>query len=588
MIASPLLVRRSLYLLAILACAWALIALATGGLGWMIGPLRLSSRQPLRPAIVGVVAALFYARRFSRVEQDKDGRWLLRSMQWALLLGPLLAIVLGFVVGIHYGSFAAAGSDSYGYVSQAPLWLKGNLHIRQPWVQQMSWPAREWSFAPLGYRPSSLDGTIVPTYAPGLPMLMAIFLAIFGGNGPFYVVPVLGAVALCVTYLLGVEITRSRSVAAGAVFLLLCSPVFLAHLMLPMTDVPMAAGWTMVLYFALKEPRPKPLAAGLVAAAMLLMRPNLLLLAGAPVVAWLWPCIRGRNSWQNGAKDVLMFAIGVAPAVVAVALINWRLYGSPLESGYGGLSGDMYELGRWPQNLRVYLKWLVQSQTVLVSLAALPFFARDALRSDSGRSSARAGVAALLALSLISYLFYYVFDVWFYLRFLLPALPALFVLMAAGIRAIAMRVPLALRAPVAVLLVCGCVPFNLRFAFDNRIFHQQEFEQRHVRAAHYVEQLTPQKSIILAIQHSGSVRYYANRITLRYDYLAPDGLDAAIRELNEKGYRPYIVIDDWEETEFRNRFAKANRVGRLDWRPLVRVIGNPEVRIYDPEGRATP
>ena len=60
----------------------------------------------------------------------------------------------------------------------------------------------------------------------------------------------------------------------------------------------------------------------------------------------------------------------------------------------------------------------------------------------------------------------------------------------------------------------------------------------------------------------------------------------AIRDLVHLGYRPYIVIDDWEETGFRNRFAASNRVGRLDWRPLVRVIGNPEVRIYDPEGRA--
>src|SRR5439155_3148307 len=128
---------------------------------------------------------------------------------------------LGVFVGIFYGSFAAAGSDSYGYVSQASLWLSGNLHVRQPWVEQMSWPARDWSFAPLGYRPSSPDGTIVPTYSPGLPMVMAVFLRVFGANGPFYVVPVLGALALWVTYLLGVELTRSRTVGACAALLLL-------------------------------------------------------------------------------------------------------------------------------------------------------------------------------------------------------------------------------------------------------------------------------------------------------------------------------------------------------------------------------
>ena len=588
MIASPVIVRRTLYVLAILALAWALIALATGGLGWMIGPLRVSSRQPLRPAVVGVAAALFYARRCSRAEMDEDGRWLLRWLRRAPVLILPLVVLLGLFAGLYYGSFAAAGSDSYGYVSQAPLWLHGDLHIKQPWVGQMSWPQRDWSFAPLGYRPSSPDGTIVPTYSPGLPMVMAIFLAVFGPNGPFYVVPVLGALALWVTYLLGVEITRSRAAGACASLLLLSSPVFLAHLMLPMTDVPMAAGWTLVMYLALKDPRPKPIAAGLTTAAMLLMRPNLLLLAGAPIAAWLWPCARGKNAWRHGLRDALMFALGVSPAIAAVALINARLYGSPLESGYGGLAGDMYELGRAPQNLRVYFTWLIHSQTILVAFAAVPLFLRDALRPDSPRASVRAGLAALLGLTVASYIFYYVFDVWSYLRYLLPAMPALFVLMAAGIRSVCRNLPLPVRAPAAILLVCCCVPFALRFAQDQRIFNQYEFEQRHVKAAHYVAQLTPPKAMILAVQHSGSVRYYANRITLRYDYLPPDGLDAAIRELNEKGYRPYIVLDDWEETEFRKRFGGANRVGRLDWRPLVRVIGNPEVRIYDPEGRATP
>jgi hypothetical protein len=186
-----------------------------------------------------------------------------------------LVVATGLWVGIHYGSYAAGGSDSYGYLSQAPLWVRGDLHVKQPWVADMSWPGRDWSFAPLGYRPSSPDGTLVPTYPPGLPMLMALFLAAFGANGPFYVVPILGAFALMGTYLLGFELTRSRAVGVGAALLLLASPPFLAHLMLPMTDAPMAAGWTLAMYFALRDPRPMPMVAGLMTAVMLLMRPNL-------------------------------------------------------------------------------------------------------------------------------------------------------------------------------------------------------------------------------------------------------------------------------------------------------------------------
>jgi hypothetical protein len=312
------------------------------------------------------------------------------------------------------------------------------------------------------------------------------------------------------------------------------------------------------------------------------------LLAAAPVAAWAWPCIRGRNSWQDGARNIARFAIGVAPAVAVVALVNTRLYGSPLQTGYGGLSGDMYEVARAPRNLRSYFSWLIQSQTFLVAFAVAPLFIRDTVRPDSARASVRAGLTALFGILVVSYIFYYVFNAWTYLRYLLPALPALFVLMAAGIRGVCLKLPAPARVPAAILLVSCSVLLPLRFARSEGIFNQYDFEQRYVTAAHYVERLTTPNAMILAVQHSGSVRYYTNRITLRWDFLSPDGLDAALRELVEKGYRPYIVIDDWEAVDFQKRFAASSRVGRLDWQPLVRIPSTPQVRIYDPEGRATP
>lgn len=171
---------------------------------------------------------------------------------------------------------------------------------------------------------------------------------------------------------------------------------------------------------------------------------------------------------------------------------------------------------------------------------------------------------------------------------MLPALPAVFVLMAAGIRFLVAKLLKPARAPVAVLLCLAAAAYGFRFARDQFVFEQRKFEQRHVRAAQYVVQRTPPNAVILAVQNSGSLRYYAHRVTLRYDAVPGRQLDATIRELNGKGYRPYIVVDDWEETEFRNRFAKASHVGRLDWRPRVRIDSSPEVHIYDPEGRFNP
>ena len=83
-------------------------------------------------------------------EREADGRWLLH---WTAKLGPFAvaaAMVLALFVGLRYGSYAAAGSDSYGYVSQARLWLAGTLRVEQPFVEQLPWANRDWMFTPLG------------------------------------------------------------------------------------------------------------------------------------------------------------------------------------------------------------------------------------------------------------------------------------------------------------------------------------------------------------------------------------------------------------------------------------------------------
>jgi dolichyl-phosphate-mannose-protein mannosyltransferase len=584
---TPTVIRRALFVVAWIAAVWAVMAAFTGGVGWLIGPIRLSSRQPYRIVAVALIAALYCGWRFPRHDIEEDARWFERILHRVSPLVLLVVVLAGCGIGIGFGSFAAAGSDSYGYVSQAGLWLNRQLRTAQPWVDQMSWPFRGFTFAPLGYRPMSgpEDGTIVPTYAPGLPILMAGFQAIVGSDGPYYVVPILGALALWLTYLLGREVTGSREAGVFAAALLLASPPFLSQLMVPMTDVPVAAGWALVCLLALKNPKPRAFTAGVAAGASLLIRPNLLLLLAAPISAWVWPAMRRKELRRLAAMRAVRFGAGLMPAIVAIAALNNYLYGSPLRSGYGGLT-DVYALAGVRENIRNYGLWLVQAHTVLVGLALIPFFAPGAIRSGERTTSARACLGAMMALTFASYIFYSPFSSWTYLRFLLPGFPMLFVLMGAAIRLLFVKLPVPIRACIATMICVAAVTFGFRFAHDQYVFNQRPFEQRYVRAARYVDRLTPPNAVIFSMQHSGSLRYYAHRITLRYDWVYDYRLDTTIRELQEKGYRPYIVLDDGEIPEFRKRFAQMSRVGRLDWTPLVRVTGNPEVHIYDPEGRA--
>jgi hypothetical protein len=90
--------------------------------------------------------------------------------------------------------------------------------------------------------------------------------------------------------------------------------------------------------------------------------------------------------------------------------------------------------------------------------------------------------------------------------------------------------------------------------------------------------------VFVAQQHSGSVRYYTGRKTLRFDWLPPRELDNAIKRMNSLGYRPYILLDDWEEPMFKRRFARS-ALARLDWRPTAAFTTQIGVRIYDPAMR---
>jgi hypothetical protein len=47
----------------------------------------------------------------------------------------------------------------------------------------------------------------------------------------------------------------------------------------------------------------------------------------------------------------------------------------------------------------------------------------------------------------------------------------------------------------------------------------------------------------------------------------------------------FFVLDDWEEPEFRRRFAELNVLGKLDWPPIARAKGINPVAIYDPRNR---
>ena len=84
------------------------------------------------------------------------------------------------------------------------------------------------------------------------------------------------------------------------------------------------------------------------------------------------------------------------------------------------------------------------------------------------------------------------------------------------------------------------------------------------------------------MQHSGSIRYYSGRLTIRYDAFSPGRLPLTIEWLLARGYRPYILLEDWEELQYRARMGTGNVVARLDIRVLAEMTAPVKIRLYDP------
>jgi hypothetical protein len=493
-------------------------------------------------------------------------------MNWSGLAGALSIAVL--VAGLALGSRAASGGDSYGYVSQAQLWRQGSLIQPAPLARSAKWPNAAETLAPLGYRPARNAFAIVPTYAPGLPILMALARVVGGPCAVYFVVPISAALLVWLTYVLALRVS-DPVVAAGSAMLVATSPTLLFMTMWPMSDVPVSAFWIAALLSAWRGDRAgRAVLTGVLTGIAILIRPNLVLLAVVPagLVLHRAATTGGTAMW----RAVAAFAAGALPFVGAIVALNAFLYGSPLESGYGSLS-RLYSVDRIQANFVRHVGWLYESQGpyLFACLIGLVVHVRR------GASSLMLWGAGLLALVWIAYLPYHVFSEWWYLRFLLPAFPVVCVLAVDGVAALAGRFGARVRLVVTGAFVLAAAAYGLSFAIEREIAGLGEGEQRAVEVGHFAKDDLPSNAMLISGQQSGSLRYYSGRATLRYDRLDPAWLDRTVEQLRAMSYHPFAVLESWEEATFRNHFRGQATLKLLDASPAAVLDSNVSVSIYD-------
>ena len=563
---------RILALLATACCLAAAVVALTGGGTLQAGPVRLRSHDPLRPAFLALLFGAAAARRGTAALLDALA-WPWTTLEKWGAAGAAMLGVLVVAAGVHWGAFVAGGSDSYCYLNQAELFARGAVHDYEPLAADLTWPGNLWSFVPAGHMPV---GSPIPVLAPicpaGYPMIMALARTLGGREAMFWITPLMGGLTVWLMFALG-RMLAGPAAGLLASVLAAVSPTFLYQLFQPMNDVTAAALWLAAIVAALRSHARGArgaLIAGLLTAAALVVRPNLVPLAGIIGLAILLP--GGERPMRERLPGGAAFAAAAAFGPLVVLLVQNAMYGSPFKSGYGDL-GTLFSASHVLPNLQRYPRWVVETHTplVLASLAA-PFLVR------SPQSRQPAWLLGVAVVTLACYLPYVVFDAWWYTRFLLPGLLPLLALTACAAAAALVRLPIAARFPVAVIFTGAFATAQLQSAAEHDVFRLRELEWRFRAAGEFAATL-PANAAFITLHQSGSIRFYARRSTLGWADLDKGRLDDALAFLRRHGRKPYLLFEPWEEPQFRERFA-ADRLGALAWPAAYEIDG---VRIYDPD-----
>ncbi len=489
-----------------------------------------------------------------------------------------------FFAGVWWGTRTAGGADSYGYLSQASLWLRGDLVVDQPIARTVPWPDADWTFAPLGYRPGLEPGTIVPIYPSGLPILMALAQAVAGPEGLFLAVPLLGAAMVLAASGLA---TRMSTPTGGAIAALLLASrsILLMSIMWPMSDVPAAGWWAITLVSAAGTGFLSAAGAGFAAALAILTRPNLVGVTLAPALYLMWRVRRADSDRRRAAARLGVFMVLSMLGCLAVAGINIWLFGSPFRTGYGDV-GQVYTSSHIRTNVSSFSTRPLRFEPAMALLGLIG--ALVVIRRREGREARAIAWLSVGAIALVlgSYAFYGSFLDWWYLRFLLPAYPAAAALGGAGALWLSRQMTsdrwqtLVLGMVTALIMAAG-----LGEARGRGVYRVRDTESRYEAVAEFVNRALPARAAFFAFQHSGALRHYAGRVTIRFDLLRPEWFDTAITKMRARGYRPYFIVEEPEIALFRARFASASVLGGLDWPPVAELRQPIRVQIFDPADR---
>jgi hypothetical protein len=442
----------------------------------------------------------------------------------------LLYILIGAVPG---------GSDNSGYFNEARLLANGRMHV--PMRTLAGLPADETPFlyTPLGFKPAAAGNSqLVPTYPPGLPLLLVPAARLIGwdhAGDALLLIHSLAGIAL--VFALGRICGLPGPWALAGSAILAASPLYLYTSLQALSDVPATVWATAAVVAALKgrEKAGWALVSGACISVAFLIRPNNFLIAIPVLIAV-----------GISPRRVSLVALGSLPGIAAWMAVNRAAYGSALQSGYGAI-GNEFHAGLIPGTLAFYVWWLplLLSPVVIFAPSILAFIGRVPRITCVLASWATAYIAFFSA-------YRWTHEQWWFLRFLLPAAPALIV---AGLvvphlwyeRVRASRGGAMVRL-LPVLLIAAAIGVEagqtrpLREAWS--IGHG---ERKYGRVCGWLNVHLPGNSAVVVSQASGALFYFTPFTLLRYEEMNPSVALRAEASLRSEGRPLYAVLFPFEE-----------------------------------------
>jgi hypothetical protein len=160
--------------------------------------------------------------------------------------------------------------------------------------------------------------------------------------------------------------------------------------------------------------------------------------------------------------------------------------------------------------------------------------------------------------------YYFTHETWWYLRFLLPAFPALIIAALLALQGLARKRVWRISPKLVWMAAALCI-FANGYAWTRalRSLSSGRDETSYVEVSAWAEAHLPARAVIAAMQNSGALFYYTDFSLIRYDWLTPDSFHVITGRTAAAGRPLYALLQDFEQSDAFTKRMPGNWV-RID------------------------